>query len=81
MYHQIHTLGTGFKLVFNKNQWSKPSHGRQLRKLKKGQKTHGSQEPKKDLVLRSYLIHSSFNVVNMQIVRFNNNKRSKARIF
>jgi hypothetical protein len=50
-----------------------------------GQKTNNLQEPKKGrelvpLVVGSYLTHSPSIVTCMQIVKFNNNGRSKTRI-
>ncbi len=54
-------------------------------RLKKGQKTHSPQEPKKKkelvpLVVASYLTHGPSNVACMQIVRSNSNRRLRASI-
>ncbi len=52
---------------------------------KKGQKTYNPQEPneRKDLipsVLGNYITHGPYNVTCMQIMRSNNNERSRTSI-
>ncbi len=51
----------------------------------KGQKTHSPKSPKRRrelvfLMVGSYLTHNPYNVVSMQIVKSNNNGRSKTSI-
>ncbi len=52
---------------------------------KKGQKTHSPKGPKREraslsFMVRSYLTHMPSNVMNMQIMKSNNNGRSRTRI-
>jgi hypothetical protein len=69
----------------NKNQWPKPSHGRQKGKAKERPKNVqlvGTKEGRKLvlIVVGNYLTHHPFNVTRMQIMKPNSNRRFRTNI-
>jgi len=69
----------------NKNQWPKPSHGKQKGKAKERPKDVqpvGTKEGRELVlfVVGNYFTHRAFNVTHMQIMKLNNNRRFRTNI-
>jgi hypothetical protein len=65
-----------------KDQWSKPSQGKVKEGLKYAQPIRTKKKGRKLVLFMvgSYFTHSPSNVASMQIVKSNNNGRSKTNI-